>query len=263
MESPFDAPGWEPQKALGQNYLTNAGVIEKMVDLVSGYGNRVIEIGAGKGALTRPLVSRFSSVLAVEPHAQSAQYLRGQLGDVPGFSLMQEDATKLDFSRFIGPEPTVVVGNLPYSVGARILFRLLQTGRNASAWILMFQKEVAQRITAIPGSRDYGTLSVVCALGAACDIRFHVRPGSFVPAPTVMSSVIRCIPDPSKDLEWDAFSRWLTRVFSMRRKQLGSILKALGYHSPEVFSSLSFPLTLRPEQLHPDQLFDLWLKTGS
>lgn len=267
------APGhWIPSKAWGQNYLVNAGVIDKIVDLLPAGTEAVVEIGAGRGALTGALLSRGLRVLAVEPHEESARYLERTFGDHVGFRLLQADATSLDFSHLpgdSGPGPAdghaPVVGNLPYCVAARILFNLIRTARDRSLWILMFQREVAQRIVAAPGSRDYGLLSVVSQLAARCRLCFQVHPGSFSPAPKVDSAVVRFEPvsHPGQEPDWDRLSSWLGGLFSRRRKQLGNCLSAL--LPPERMALLrsdpTFPLTSRPEQLTPEAhlaLFEVW-----
>lgn len=262
---------WIPSKAWGQNYLVNAGVIDKIVALVPKEAAGVIEIGAGRGALTGALLARGHRVLAVEPHPESARFLADRFGAEAGFSLLEADATSLDFA-LLAPSagvptdsgPVAVVGNLPYCVAARILFDLVRTGRGHGPWILMFQREVAQRIVAAPGSRDYGLLSVIAQLAAACRLCFHVSPGSFTPVPKVTSSVVRFDPlDLSSPPDWEALSRWLTRLFSQRRKQLGNSLGAM--LSPDRFALLRaespVPLDQRPEQLAPAvhlALFETW-----
>lgn len=272
------APGldhWIPSKAWGQNYLVNAGVIDKIVGLVPAEATAVIEIGSGRGALTGALLARGLRVLAVEPHEESARYLERVFGAREPFELKQADATDLDFAALLdgsgqdlAARSAPVVGNLPYCVAARILFNLIRTARGRSPWILMFQREVAQRIVAAPGSRDYGLLSVVSQLAASCRLCFLVQPGSFSPAPKVMSAVVRFEPlagPASAGLapDWDRFSAWLSRIFSQRRKQLGNSLSAV--LPPDrmalVRADPTWSLKLRPEQLTPEEhlaLFNTW-----
>ncbi|PKN48010.1 MAG: ribosomal RNA small subunit methyltransferase A [Deltaproteobacteria bacterium HGW-Deltaproteobacteria-17] len=251
---------WIPSKAWGQNYLVNAGVIEKIVDLLPAQSRPVIEIGSGRGALTTELLKRGFEVIAIEPHPESAAYLIHRFGEDPLFSLREEDATVFDFSSVLHPDVPMttapsIVGNLPYCVAARILFALIRTGRAGSPWVLMFQKEVAQRIVAGPHCREYGLLSVVAQLAARCTICFHVSPGSFSPVPKITSSVVRFEPMPDRDVDWNAFSAWLTRIFSMRRKQMGNILGAMLPHDrlEALRAAPPFALTLRPEQLSPEE----------
>jgi 16S rRNA (adenine1518-N6/adenine1519-N6)-dimethyltransferase len=211
----------------------------------------------------------------VEPHEESARYLERAFGARAQFELRQADATSLDFAALPGgsdpdfvPQGAPVVGNLPYCVAARILFNLFRTARDRSPWILMFQREVAQRIVAAPGSRDYGLLSVVSQLAARCQLRFQVQPGSFSPAPKVMSAVVRFEPNAAPTTagpppDWDRLSAWLTRLFSQRRKQLGNSLSSL--LPPDRLARLredsTWSLKLRPEQLSPEDhlaLFQTW-----
>jgi len=246
---------WVPSKAWGQNYLINEGVIEKIVDLVPVQANPVIEIGSGRGALTTALLARNFQVIAIEPHRESGEYLRARYGADPDFSLLEEDATQLDFSDLTSEKSSAVVGNLPYCVAARILFSLIRTARSGSPWVLMFQKEVAQRIVSQPHSREYGLLSVVAQLASDCRICFHVSPGSFSPAPKITSSVVQFEPFPDRQIDWDALSAWLGRLFSLRRKQMGNVLSSM--LSPDQLAVLKsdppFSLQKRPEELSPTE----------
>jgi len=229
------------------------------VDQVPVQARPVIEIGSGRGALTTELLARGFDVLAIEPHRESAAYLMHRFGADPHFSLLEEDATTLDYSSLLREgEPGVVtpavIGNLPYCVAARILFALIRTARAGSPWVLMFQREVAQRIVAGPHSREYGLLSVVAQLAAGCTICFHVSPGSFSPVPKITSSVVRFEPLPERKVEWNALSNWLTRIFSMRRKQMGNILASMlsADRLEALRAAPPFSLQLRPEQLSPE-----------
>ncbi|PKN28106.1 MAG: ribosomal RNA small subunit methyltransferase A [Deltaproteobacteria bacterium HGW-Deltaproteobacteria-22] len=273
---------WIPSKAWGQNYLINGGVIEKIVDLLPVQARPVIEIGSGRGALTTELLARGFEVIAIEPHRESAAYLTHRFGADPHFSLLEEDATTLDLSSLLQagktgviapgditspgvPTPPgvftpAVIGNLPYCVAARILFALIRTARAGSPWVLMFQREVAQRIVAGPHSREYGLLSVVAQLAAGCTICFHVSPGSFSPAPKITSSVVRFEPRPARNVDWNALSVWLTRIFSMRRKQMGNIMASMlsADRIQALRAAPPFSLQLRPEQLSPEVHLDLF-----
>jgi 16S rRNA (adenine1518-N6/adenine1519-N6)-dimethyltransferase len=272
-ERPDPDPGhWVPSKAWGQNYLVNTGVIDKIVGLLPDGATGVVEIGSGRGALTVALLARDLRVLAVEPHEESARYLERTFGSRAGFELLQADATSLDFAGLsvdLAPDDGTgrapVVGNLPYCVAARILFNLIRTARDRSPWILMFQREVAQRIVAAPGSRDYGLLSVVSQLAARCRLCFQVQPGSFSPAPKVMSAVVRFEPTSrvGPEPDWDRLSAWLAGLFSRRRKQLGNCLAALlpPERMARVRADPTWSLTSRPEQLTPEDhlaLFNTW-----
>ena len=253
--------GWTPSKEWGQNYLVNQGIVQKIVDLIPpDFQGRIIEIGSGKGSLTKALIPKAAHLLAIEPHPESAMYLRSQMGMDPRFELLEKDATCLDFAPLMDGAQTFIVGNLPYCVAARILFQLVLTARGAAGWTLMFQREVAQRIVAPPKGKEYGLLSVISQLSSSCRLCFHVQPGSFFPVPQVTSSVVHFQPFPERSLDWQAFSRWLSRLFSMRRKQLGTILAAV--LPPDRRSRIqdSLDIRLRPEQLTPEEHLELFLQ---
>jgi len=246
-----DSLSWKPSKAWGQNYLVNEGVIHKIVNAAGSSPRHVIEIGFGRGALTKEFLARGFHVTGVELHRETAEALRNEFtGD--NFHLLEEDATEIDYTHLLRTPEDVIVGNLPYCTAARILFQLFRTGQDAALWILMFQREVALRIVASCGNRDYGQLSVVSQLASTPSIAFHVQPGSFSPPPEVVSSVVVFKPR-KKNLPWDKFSAWLTKVFSMRRKQMGRILSAVAptVDAQTIAAVCGFDLQNRPEQLTP------------
>ncbi len=242
---------WFPSKAFGQNYLINEGVIRKIVDIVSDHPGHVVEIGPGPGALTQELLARGFSVTGIELHRETAAALREKFAGEARFALVEADAAETDFYTLLRSPNDVVLGNLPYCVASRILFQLFRTGRSAARWVLMFQREVAMRITASPKSRDYGQLSIVSQLASSPSMVFHVSPGSFFPAPEVVSTVVAFRPFAEADLPWDDFSAWLTRVFSLRRKQMGRILATLapGIDAARLAAACGFDLKQRPEEL--------------
>jgi len=250
---------WTPSKAWGQNYLVNKGVIEKIVDAAGNPPGHVVEIGPGRGALTQELLERGFRVTGIELHRETAVALRERFAGEENFTLLEADASEIDYAPLLGGPKDVVLGNLPYCVAARILYQLFRTGQGFSRWVLMFQREVAQRIAASCGSRDYGQLSVVSQLVSAPEILFHVQPGSFSPPPEVISTVMVFHPR-GRELPWDDFSAWLTRIFSMRRKQMGRILSTLlpGRDVKNVASVCGFDLKDRPERLSPEEHLHLF-----
>ncbi|MDA3863343.1 MAG: 16S rRNA (adenine(1518)-N(6)/adenine(1519)-N(6))-dimethyltransferase RsmA, partial [Deltaproteobacteria bacterium] len=209
----------EPKKSWGQNYLQNKGVIEKIInslDLES--GDVVVEIGAGRGALTREIAEfKNIEIMAIEPHPESFQYLKEYFADNNQVKLLQKDASKLDFSEF--GDNYKVVGNLPYNMSTKILLQLLKTGNGAQIWILMFQLEVGERIASKPGSKKYGSISIMAQLITDINILFRVNPGSFYPVPKVKSAVLKFIPHLERKLAFPhEYEIILKKIFSQRRK---------------------------------------------
>jgi 16S rRNA (adenine1518-N6/adenine1519-N6)-dimethyltransferase len=204
-------------------------------------GDRVVEIGAGRGALTKllaPTLAPGGRLTALELDARLAAGLRLELTDLPHLSVVEADALKFDFGRSIvgedGTPPTRirVVGNLPYYAATAILLRLMDNRENIQDIVVMLQKEVAERIAAAPGSKNYGTLSLALQVWCEVERGFEVGPQAFRPPPKVSSRVIRLVPQahPRVPLDNPAFfERTVRTAFAQRRKTLLNNLKA-GFH---------------------------------
>ncbi|MBU1219116.1 ribosomal RNA small subunit methyltransferase A [Myxococcota bacterium] len=247
-------------KSWGQNYLVNRGIIKKIVEACElEKHDNIIEIGAGKGALTSEIAEKGPCLTALEPHNLSFEYLIEKFKDNPTVKIIQEDATIFDFSAIIDGS-TVIVGNLPYNVSSRILKRLFETACTSAKWILMFQREMAERITAQEKTSDYGALSVMTFLYTKPQLLFHVKPGSFSPAPKIESSVVEFVPhNKYPEINSDMFELWLKKIFSMRRKKIGGILKNFlqeGY-AAEVLSRSGISAEVRPQDISPGEFFIL------
>ena len=244
-----------PKKSLGQHFLTDRNVAERIVDSFQPAEDAVVvEIGPGTGALTRYLVDRFRRPVLLEVDSESVDYLR------TNYSEDQVTVVHTDFLRsgFEGlPDgPIAVIGNFPYNISSQIFFRILENRDRVGLVVGMIQKEVAQRIAAPPGSRTYGILSVL--LQAYYDIRvlFHVPPGVFHPPPKVMSSVIRLERNQVKKLSCDEelFVKVVKTAFGQRRKTLRNALK--GLNLPAGFYT-SERMGLRAEQLSVSDFVEL------
>jgi 16S rRNA (adenine1518-N6/adenine1519-N6)-dimethyltransferase len=182
-----------PSKALGQNFLVNRGVVERIITALAPRDDEtIIEIGPGQGALTAGLIERAGRVVAIEFDRQLIPILEQQFGSSPNFKLVEADALTTDFCAEIDPATKArVVANLPYNISTAILQRLIEHRECVDEMVLMLQREVVDRITAQPGSTDRGFLTVL--VEAYCEVEklFDVAPGSFRPVPKVWSSVIR------------------------------------------------------------------------
>ncbi|PKK40707.1 SSU rRNA (adenine(1518)-N(6)/adenine(1519)-N(6))- dimethyltransferase [Clostridiaceae bacterium JG1575] len=219
-------------KSLGQNFLVDEAVVSDIIE-GSGIGpeDHVLEIGPGVGSLTRALVGKAGKVTAIEIDDRLIPILREQFQASPHFEVIQGDVLKQDLNKLLGSEPIHVVANLPYYVTTPILLRLLSQGINWRSITIMIQKEVAERLTAMPGTKEYGALTLLVEYYAqAVPVRL-VSPGCFIPRPKVESMVIRLDrrPEPLVSPKNEAFFFKVVRQsFAMRRKTLNNTLKPLG-----------------------------------
>lgn len=219
-------------KSLGQNFLVDDSVLK---DIVAGAEvapeDHVIEIGPGVGTLTQELLKAAKRVTAIELDSELIPILTEELGQEPNFQLIHGDALKVDFNELIKEGENVkLVANLPYYVTTPIIVRLLQGGYNFHSLTIMIQKEVAERINAGPGTKDYGSLSLLAQYYCHTQIIRKVSPGSFIPRPKVDSIVIRLdrLTEPRVSVEDEKlFFQVIREAFNMRRKTLSNALKAL------------------------------------
>lgn len=181
--------GVRPAKSRGQNFLTSAGVADRIVAAAElRESDSVIEIGPGLGILTEKIAARpRRSLTLVELDARLAARLQERFADV---RIVNADFLEIDFAALVADRPVKVIGNLPFNVAAAILRRLCDNSRAISRMVLMFQREVAARIRAVPGDDAYGALSVFTALYWQIDLHFTVAAGSFHPRPKVDAEVL-------------------------------------------------------------------------
>jgi 16S rRNA (adenine1518-N6/adenine1519-N6)-dimethyltransferase len=225
------APLPPPRKSLGQVFLASGRVIHRIVAALGhGPDDVVVEIGPGRGALTRELVGTCRRLLLVEKDDVLAAMHRDRHADDPSVAVVHGDATALDLADVLAPgERARVVGNLPYNVGGQILFNLLRRRDRIDRMVLMFQREVAQRLAARPGDRNYGAASALVQLRAAVRPLFDVSPERFHPRPKVWSAVIEVVPlppDPARDAVVDApgFERLVHALHAQPRKTVANSL---------------------------------------
>lgn len=218
--------GFRFSKALGQNFLIDASVPQNIAEAAElGEHNAVLEIGPGIGPLTVQLARRAGKVVAVELDKALLPVLAETLTGLDNVEVVPGDIMKLDLSalleRFDGFEP-VVCANLPYNITSPVLTKLLESGAFASLTV-MIQKEVAQRICAVPGNKDYGAFSILCQYYADCELLFDVPPHCFLPAPKVTSAVVRMVrrdAPPAAVEDEKLFFRTVRASFVQRRKKL-------------------------------------------
>lgn len=224
--------GLQTSKRLGQNFLVNEDVVAAIVAAAAiEPGDAVLEIGPGIGTLTQGLAEAGAAVTAVELDARLVTVLGQTLAGYDNVRLVHGDILKVDISREMTKEPYKVVANLPYYITTPILMRLLEQRLPVSLLVTMVQKEVAERMVAEPGGKDYGALSVAVQYYTAPEIVFTVPPSAFIPAPAVESAVIRCavraVP-PVAVADERMFFRTVKAAFAQRRKTLANGLKAAG-----------------------------------
>ncbi len=255
MTAPSDDPrrvlarhGLVAKKSWGQNFLRNRAVLARIAGAArAGADDLVVEIGAGLGALTAALLALDpppARLVAIERDPDMLRVLQAELGGEPRLEIAAADAAAFDFgaaARAAG-RPAIVVGNLPYQIASALILGLLEAGRAGAVGraVVMIQREMAKRITAPPGSRVYGRLTVAVAQHAEAKILFDVKPGSFHPAPAVTSSVLSLVPraaplaavrDPA------LFDEVVKRAFAARRKMLRRALGA-GFGEPIAAAAL-------------------------
>lgn len=184
-----------PSKRLGQNFLTDQRIINRIVEALEPRSDEtILEIGPGRGALTASLLDRAGSLVAIEFDRNLIPLLTEKFGSRTNFKLVQSDALVADVCEVIRPATQIrVVANLPYNVATAILQRLIEQRGCVTEMVLMLQKEVVERITAGPGSAERGYLSVFVQAYCETEKLFDVAPSSFRPAPKVWSSVLRLI----------------------------------------------------------------------
>jgi 16S rRNA (adenine1518-N6/adenine1519-N6)-dimethyltransferase len=222
---------------LGQNFLTDREAARRIVEALGDVSNRtVIEIGPGRGALTNLLIPRAKRVIGIELDRVLAAQLRMRYATKPNVEILESDFVTAEFASMVGrrpgplhdlrptrPETVDVVGNLPYYITSDIVLRILELHQHIERAVIMVQREVADRIAAEPGSRDYGLLSATAQLFARIEKLFTLPPGAFSPPPQVYSSVLRLTMAPrlaELQIEEEPFIAFLKLAFAQKRKTL-------------------------------------------
>lgn len=222
--------GHVARKRFGQNFLTDAHWIDKIAEAINAKeGERIIEIGPGKAALTERLIAAAKHVSAVEIDRDLAGWLRTQF-DESALELILADALTLDWKELASQSPLRVVGNLPYNISSPLLFRLMDAAEDVVDQHFLLQREVVDRMVAAPGSKTYGRLSVMLQARYRMQKLFEVPPGAFSPAPQVVSAVVRMVPktkDEVPDVNPELFASVVAHAFSQRRKTLRNALSRL------------------------------------
>jgi len=245
------------RKQLGQHFLHDPAVIEKIVAEIAPRGDdRLVEIGGGLGALTFPLLARLGALDVIEIDERLALELERRARDTAAsLTVHHADVLDFDFASLASAGHSVrVVGNLPYNISTPLLFHLLRYRTVIADMVIMVQKEVAKRIVARPGGKDYGRLTVMLSAWLDAKICFDVGPGAFKPPPRVWSSVLHLRPREEPRFVVDderGFADLVRRAFSMRRKTLRRGLA--GLVTREQIAAAGIDPGARPETLAPEQ----------
>ncbi len=244
------------RQKLGQHFLASSKILERIATAACGDGTDfVLEIGPGRGALTERLLQKTERLSAIELDAELALFLRQRWADEPKLRVVDGNALDADWSSF---GEGVLAGNLPYYVASAIITSYVLAPGKLRHGVFLIQKEVAERIAAAPGGREYGYLSVVCQFFADVKMLFSVPPGAFQPPPKVDSAVI--LVTPGRDVpavDQAGFIKFVSVCFQHKRKTLRNNLSA--WASLELVDSIP-GMERRAEQLTPADFLELFGK---
>jgi 16S rRNA (adenine1518-N6/adenine1519-N6)-dimethyltransferase len=246
-----------PNKRLGQHFLHDQGVRRRIVDALDPVpGDRVLEIGPGRGALTAFIAEASPEVfVALEKDPDLAFRLKAQW---PGLDVVVCDALKFVWERLDGARAWKLIGNLPYNVASPIMWEVFSRTPSLERAVFMVQKEVGRRLTARHGTKDYGALTVWVANFVSARRLFDVGAGAFTPPPRVDSMVLAFEPGERSEFDDRALSALLRLCFQKRRKQLGTILgPRLGGELDTWLAKQGLDRRVRPENLTPEQFKSL------
>jgi 16S rRNA (adenine1518-N6/adenine1519-N6)-dimethyltransferase len=249
---------------LGQNFLVDPSACAIIADALGDISqSTVVEIGPGAGAITEILATRARRLIAIELDHDLAARLRNQF---PQSQVIEADILTIDLAALrTGDEKLRIVGNLPYYITSGILLHLFHHSDSIATAVVMMQREVADRVSAAPGSRDYGLLSATAQLYARVERVLTLPPSAFMPPPEVHSTVLRLTPSSrfaSLGVSANAFIPFLRQSFAQKRKTLAKNLRAAGYAQaqlPAAFQKASIPLTARAEEIDLDRMATLWI----
>lgn len=239
------------RKRFGQNFLHDAGVIHRILRAIHARpGERLLEIGPGQGALTEGLLSSGAHLDVIELDQDLIPLLKLKFGLNPLFTLHQGDAMKYDLASIAGSDRLRVVGNLPYNISTPLIFHLLSFADVIADMHFMLQKEVVERLAAVPGNGDWGRLSIMVQYHCRVEHLFNVGPGAFNPPPKVDSAIVRLVPHierPHVARDPVLLERVVREAFGQRRKTLRNTLK--GTLDSAAIEAADVDPGLRPEQL--------------
>jgi len=258
--------GLKHKPKLGQNFLVDPAACMAIADALGDVSeSTVVEIGPGHGAITEILARRAKRLIAIELDRGLAQRLRAQFADRPSVEVIEADVLTVDLATLqMGEERLVVVGNLPYYITSDIMLRLFEFHGAISRAVVMVQREVADRVAAKPGTRDYGLLSATAQLYARVERLLTLPPEVFRPAPDVHSAVLRLTMRRRFEelrVEPAAFIRFLKAGFAQKRKTLAKNLRSAGFNADRTAAAMEaagIPPLARAEEIELERMARLW-----
>jgi len=247
------------KKSFGQNFLVDHNYIQKIINAVDPTpDDLIIEIGPGRGALTERLVEKAGKVIAIELDRTLIPVLNQKFEPVQNFELVETDALNFDFVALTAGRKAKLAANLPYNISTAILQRLTEQRAAFSEMVLMFQKEVVERITARPGNGDRGFLTVIVEAYLQAEWLFDVPPTAFRPIPKVDSSIVRLSPRENVDIaDPILFRKIVSAGFMQKRKTLFNNLKGIVPDANRVLENAAIDPRRRAETLTVDEWIEL------
>ena len=241
---------------LGQNFLIDSNISRKITKLVQGQlGDPILEIGPGTGSLTNELLKDKYRIKGIEIDQGLVNLLSNRFTDIPNLEIVHGDAMEYDYSDLKGPW-WIMVSNLPYYIGTRLLIKLITEVELIHRYVVMVQREVAERIVAQPGTKDYGALSVVCSLFTDSKIQFDVNKNCFLPEPKIISTVVTLQREPLEDTDKRIEAFEIAKVaFQQKRKKIRTALKEIV--SENELIELNLDPNIRPSNLTPNDYLKL------
>lgn len=243
------------KKSFGQNFLTDSNYIRRIVDSLNlGPDDSVVEIGPGRGALTEELIEKAKNVIAIELDRDMICLLNERFADRGNFWLVEQDVLQIHFTDLLGGQsadfrPVKLVANLPYYISTAILQRLIEERAMFSEVVLMFQREVVDRITAAAGTSERGFLTVLTEAYFFVEKLFDVPPNAFRPAPKIWSSVVRLTPKGDTVVNDELFRAIVSCGFTHKRKTLLNNLKRCFTDSEKILAAAAIDPSRRAESL--------------
>ena len=256
------------RKSLGQHFLSDPRILARIADALDLRSDEtVIEIGPGRGGLTQELLARAGRVIAIEIDRLLAAQLRERYAGDPRLDVVESDVLETNLGVLAGGD-FALVGNVPYYITTPILFHALHPPRPTRA-VYLVQKEVADRLSARPGTKAYGALTVNVGALASAETLFRIPPGAFSPPPSVDSAVVRITPRATAVVEpneEEPFRIFVQQAFGMRRKQMRRVVRSIfgvpAARAEELLSAAGIEPEVRPETLSVEQFARLLLASG-
>mgnify|MGYP001202802854 FL=1 len=253
----------KPKKSLGQNFLIDNNIINKIINLVKLDNENIVEIGPGTGNLTKKIMEQnVKNLILIEKDQKLSINLKNNLSTHNNLKFYNEDILKFDLEKNI-KNNSIIIGNLPYNISSQILVKLIKFKNWLPKYkklILMFQKEMADKILAKYGTSDYGRLAIITSARLKIIDHFNVSPNSFYPAPKVKSTVLVFEPIINSDLKIKNIEN-LEKIshifFSKKRKMINKAFKQIFKRPLEVAQRLNINLNLRPNELTENEYFKI------